>query len=135
MAYVSQEKKKQLAPQIKDVLKKYGLKGTLRVRHHSELVLTIKSGKIDFIGNYNKIAGERYRGDRFVPASENMDINPYWYHEQFDGTAKKCLEELIRAMKGEDYFDHSDIQTDYFHCSHYYDINIGNWDKPYILEK
>ena len=34
MAYVSQEKKKQLAPAIKAVLKKYGMKGSIAVRHN-----------------------------------------------------------------------------------------------------
>jgi hypothetical protein len=43
--------------------------------------------------------------------------------------------EMIAAMKGPDFFDHSDAQTDYFHRSHYIDINIGTWDKPYALEK
>ena len=36
---------------------------------------------------------------------------------------------------GKDYFDHSDAQIDYFHCSHYIDVNIGRWDQPYALVK
>jgi hypothetical protein len=36
-------------------------------------------------------------------------------------------------MKGPDFFDHSDSQTDYFHLSHYTDINIGKWDRPYVF--
>jgi hypothetical protein len=36
-------------------------------------------------------------------------------------------------MKGPDFFDHSDLMTDYFHRSHYTDIRIGTWDKPYAL--
>jgi hypothetical protein len=45
------------------------------------------------------------------------------------------MTEMIAAMKGPDFFDHSDIQSDYFHRSHYIDINIGSWDKPYALVK
>ena len=52
MAYVSQDRKKSLAPAIKAVLKKYNVKGTLSVRNHSSLVLTLKSGSIDFIENF-----------------------------------------------------------------------------------
>ena len=48
MAYVSQEMKSELAPVIKTILKKYGMKGSLAVRNHSTLVLNLKSGKIDF---------------------------------------------------------------------------------------
>ena len=137
MAYVSQEKKQSLAPAIKAILKKHSLKGSLSVRHHSVLVLTVKSGKIDFISNYNAIQSKKIRPDHlpFHPASDNLDVNPYWYHEHFDGKALEFLKEVIPAMKGPEYFDHSDIQSDYFHCSHYFDVQIGKWDKPYILEK
>ena len=50
MAYMNQEQKKQRAPQIKKVLKKYGLKGTIGVRNYSTLYVTIKEGALDFIG-------------------------------------------------------------------------------------
>ena len=36
-------------------------------------------------------------------------------------------------MYGDDYFDESDSQTDYFHCSHYIDVNIGRWNEAYKL--
>ena len=52
MAYVSQELKAKLAPKIKAICKKYGVKASLAVRHHSTLVLNVKSGKIDFINDY-----------------------------------------------------------------------------------
>ena len=51
MAYMSQERKKELAPAIKSVLKKYNMKGSISVRHYSTLVVTIKSGALDIIGN------------------------------------------------------------------------------------
>ena len=54
MAYMSQDKKKELAPLIKKVCKKYGVKATLSVRHHSTLVLNIKSGGVDFIKYDNR---------------------------------------------------------------------------------
>ena len=41
MAYMNQEKKKELAPLIKSICKKHGIKATLGVRHYSELVLNI----------------------------------------------------------------------------------------------
>ena len=48
MAYVSQEKKAELAPKIKEVLKKYNMKGSIAVRHHSTLVVNIASGPLEF---------------------------------------------------------------------------------------
>ena len=55
MAYMSQERKSEIAPKVKSILKKFGIKGSLSVRHHSTLSLTLKSGKIDFIGNSNRV--------------------------------------------------------------------------------
>jgi hypothetical protein len=137
MAYVNQEKKQKLAPTVKAILKKYNLKGSLAVRHHSTLVLNIKSGKIDFIKNYNDTMEGRLTGygDPVAKRSGNLDVNTFWVHEHFTGRAKKCLEELVAAMKGPDFFDHSDAMTDYFHTSHYVDISIGRWNKPYEVTK
>jgi hypothetical protein len=138
MAYMSTERKQERAPAIKAVLKKYGVKGSLSVRNHSTLVLTIKSGSIDFIGNSNRVCGASHYqvASGFQPNTRGYsDVNPYHYQSHFDGKALKFLSEILPLMYGSDYFDHSDAQTDYFHCSHYVDVNIGKWDKPYILEK
>jgi hypothetical protein len=35
-------------------------------------------------------------------------------------------------MKGDGWFNHSDIQTDYFHLAFYLSINVGQWNKPYV---
>ena len=130
MAYVSQELKAKLAPAIKAVCKKYGVKASIAVRNHSTVVLNIKSGKIDFLGNFNKVTGGDVHGNK---RTENLDINPYWYHDHFDGNAKKFLTEVFAAMN-EGNFDKSDIQTDYFHVGWYVDVNVGRWNKPYVLE-
>jgi hypothetical protein len=138
MAYVSQEMKAKLAPTIRAICKKYGVKASIAVRHHSTLVLNIKSGKIDFIGNSNKVCGnDFYQVSRgFTPNTTGYDqVNPYHFQSHYDGTAKRFMTEMIAAMKGPDFFDHSDIQSDYFHRSHYIDINIGAWNKPYALVK
>ena len=134
MAYMNQERKAQLAPTIKSVFKKYGIKGSISVRNHMALVVTIKSGPVDFIGNFNKVGKEnewRYPFPR-QDATDYIDVNPYWYHEHFDGVAKDFLAELIPAMNIGNH-DNSDIQTDYFDVGWYIDINIGRWDKPYVL--
>jgi len=136
MAYVDQDTKSKLAPTIKAILKKYGIKGTLAVRNHSTLVLNIKSGKIDFIENFintdAKMAADQVA---YIRKTQSLDVNTYWAHEHFSGKAREVLVKLIAAMKGPDFFDETDAQIDYFHVSHYIDINIGKYDKPYILEK
>ena len=125
MAYVSQEMKKELAPQIKAVLKKYGMKGSLAVRHHSSLVCNIKSGKLDILG---ALGASEYQRDY-------VQVNPYWIEENYDDAEVVAfLSELKDAMEGPNFFCHDDSMTDYFHRSHYIDINVGQFNKPYILE-
>jgi hypothetical protein len=134
MAYMSQEKKANIAPVVKAILKKYGVKGSLSVRHYSTLVLTIKEGSIDFIGNYAK----GLEVDCFKP-TDYMQVNTYWIDDHFSGTAKEFLVEMKNAMDGvgtnEENFDKSDIQSDYFHVGWYVDINVGKYDKPYNLKE
>ena len=118
MAYVSQDDKKKLTPGIKAVLNKYGMKGSISVRHHSTLVVKVKSGVIDF--------SDYMRGDAYI------DVNPYWIDQHYSGIARDFLNELLDAMKGPNYFCEDDAMTDYFHRSHYTDITIGSaWNKPY----
>lgn len=133
MAYMSQEHKAKLAPTIKAICKKYGVKATLSVRNHMSLVLTVKQGTIDFVGNYAEVNGKG--PDDWAVKKGNIDVNTYHYKNHFSGRARDFLAEVIPAMYGPDYFDESDIQTDYFHCSHYIDVNIGKWNAPYALEK
>jgi hypothetical protein len=133
MAYMNQDKKAAIAPNVKAILKKYNVKGSLAVRNHSTLVLTVKSGSIDFINNFNKVASARYP-DRFNPAKDSLDVNPYWYKEHFDGKALAFLSELFPVMNKGNH-DNSDIQSDYFDVGWYVDVNIGKWNKPYVLEK
>ena len=118
MAYVSQADKKALAPAIKAVLNKYGMKGSISIRNHSTLCVTVKSGAIDF--------SEYMRGEAYI------DVNPYWIDQHYAGIQRNFLNELLEAMKGPNYFNNDDIMTDYFHRSHYTDITIGTaWNKPY----
>jgi len=117
MAYVSQEKKAGLAVEIKAVLKKYNMKGSIAVRHHSSLVVNLQSGPIDFEHN------------------DFTSVNVYWIDSHYKGVAKAFLTELLVAMKGSEWFNYDDAQSDYFHRSHYTDINVGKWNKEYVLTK
>jgi len=119
MAYVSQDDKAKLAPQIKKVLNKYGMKGSISIRHHMSLVVTIQSGSIEF---------DHSHGDGYT------QVNVYHIDSHYEGKAKAFLTELLAAMKGPDYFNNDDAMTDYFHRSHYTDINIGKWNKPYFMQ-
>ena len=130
MAFMTQEKKAALAPQIKSVLKKHGLKGSLSVRNHSGLVLTITEGSIDFYTNMLDTARENHQPIDYI--TKDIDVNPYWYHRHFSGYAKEVVGELIDAMNAGNH-DRSNAQIDYFDVGWYIDIHIGKYSKPYTL--
>lgn len=135
MAYVSQERKKALAPKIKAICKKYGVKASLAVQSHSTLVLNIKSGNIDFIGNSNRVCGaDHYQVARgFKPNTSGYeDVNPYHYKSHFDGKALAFLSEVLPAMNNGNH-DNSDLMTDYFDVGWYTRVNIGKWNSPYLV--
>jgi hypothetical protein len=119
MAYINQDKKKELQPLVKAILARYGLKGSLSINHHSTLVLTIQSGDIDFFGDCN------FDRDGY------MDVNNYWYHEHFTGRSLLFLDDILPVLNRGNH-DNSDLMTDYFDVGWYVDIKIGKWDKPYI---
>ena len=109
MAYMNKEKKAKVAPAVKAICAKYGVKGTLKVHNHSTLILTLRSGKIDFWGS----------------VSDKME---------WTGEAKKFMDEAEAAMMTGNH-DNSDIMADYFNVGLYVKINIGEWNKPYIVTK
>jgi len=113
MAYISQKDKKELAPAIKAVLKKYNMKGSISIDNYSTLVVNLKEGLINL--------------------GSNSSVNVYWIEDHYQGVAKNFLNELLVAMKGPNYYNNDDSMTDYYDRSHYTDINVGKWNKPYIL--
>ena len=113
MAYMNQDRKRQIAAAVKPILKQYGMKGTLSVRHHSAIVLTLTEGPIDF--------GKTY-----------TDVNQYWIHDHYEGAAREFLEEIYAAMQAAGWYDRSDAMTDYFDTAYYISIRVGKWNKNYV---
>ena len=89
------------------------MKGSIAIRHHSSLVVNIKSGELPF-------------------KEEHQQVNTYWINDHYTGEQAAFMTELLAAMKGDKWFDKSDIMTDYFNTAYYLNINIGKWDKPYV---
>ena len=136
MAYMNQEKKQKIQNALKPVLAKYGMKGTLKVRNHHAITLTLRQGPIDFIGDLN----ESRNGRHGVAKDEmrkhyELQVNQYWIDEHYTGVSLEFLKQVNEAMQVADYYDRSDAQIDYFDTAYYYDINVGSWNKPYTLTK
>jgi len=143
MAYMNQTKKATIAANLKPILAKYGVKGSLRTTKHS-ITLTLRSGKIDFIGDMVDrftAQGITYAimpeiGNRDVaPKDYHFDVNEYWYHEHYTGTSKAFIAEVLDALKSASWYDRSDAQVDYFDTAYYIHLKVGDWDKPYIVTR
>ena len=119
MAYFNQTMKQAMAPKIKTVLNKYGMKGTLSVRNYSTVVLNLSQGPLDFGSD--------------TPHWEGYtSVNVYWINEHYTGRTLEFLKEVM-AVLFEGNWNNSDIQTDYFDVGWWVDINVGRWDKPYKM--
>lgn len=127
MAHMSQETKARLAPAIKEVCRRHGIKSTLSVRHHMTLELNITAGKIDFLAS-----GKRMNS--IGPDVKELDyaLNTYWYQRHFDHEALDFLNEVIAAMNDGNH-NRSDLMTDYHDVGWYIGVNLGRYNKPYQL--
>lgn len=123
MAYMNSEKKAKIAPAVKAICQKYGIKGTLRVRDHSTLILTLSEGGIDFLKGAHESAIK----------SGHVQINVHWFKDHYTGRALSFLTEAYQAMMNGNH-DRSDLMTDYFDVGWYVEIHVGRWDKPYKLQ-
>lgn len=138
MAYMSQEKKKQIAAVLKLAMKGTGIKYTLSVHHHSSLNMNIKSGPVDFFQNHYQTVKDKphyslYRENAAIPL-KHMQVNTYWYKEHFTGQALSILEKAIPVLNTGNH-DRSDIRSDYFDVGWYVNVNLGQWNKPYEVTK
>lgn len=136
MAYINQETKANIVAAVKPILKKYGVKASFGIDNHSTFVVNIKSGVLDFIGNANEVIQNRAYGDKVEGnvIYDYIQVNQYWINDNYTGAVRNFLVELYAAIKAAgNWFDKSDIQTDYFHTAFYIDVNVGKWNKAYEL--
>jgi len=129
MAYITQEQKKVKETKLKPILKKYGISARLGIDNNNTLVMNITKGKIDFLNIWKNTSHQK------VEIPEKLDylqVNPYWYKDQFLGEALNFLIESFEVLN-EGNHNNSDIQSDYFDIGFYVDVNIGKWNKPYQL--
>ena len=124
MAYMNQERKAELVALAKPILKKYGVKATFAVYHHSTIVCNISSGKLDFIRNLKDTTN--------VEVSDYIQVNEHHVDKHYSGDVKEFLMELVKALNTGNH-NNSRIEVDYFDVGWYVTINVGKWNKPYKL--
>ena len=118
MAYINQVGKKVIAASLKEAMKKFPtVKYSLSIRNNMSIVCKITKGP-----EFLKPPTDR--------TSESVNI--YYLDEHHKDNAQK-LDVLTTVLNclSLNHYDRSDVQSDYFDCAFYRDIEIGAWDKPY----
>lgn len=134
MAYMNQDKKKIIKANLDNALKGTGIKYSLRVRDNLAIACTIRSAPIDFIDNFVASSGDSFATLNGLPP-KYLQVNKYWYTEHFSGAAADILGKIIDCLHSAGWYDKSDAMVDYFDTAYYIDLNIGSWDKPFIVTK
>lgn len=104
MSYINQEMKKHIAPGVKEVLKEYNMSGTLSIRGSKSLILTLKSGPLDF-----QCGGQ---------------ISKYWLGDKFCDKEYAFLTKMFDALNNGNW-DKSEAQFDYFDVGWYTYIKVS----------
>jgi hypothetical protein len=139
MAWVQKETIDKVRAALKVLNKEYGMKTSVSGTNSSSLKVRIVSGKIDFVQNrldmleadhrFSEAEKENHRL-YLTKFNSGIQVNHYWLDTSFSGVALEYLEK-VKAIMSVDHWDKSDVQSDYFHCAYYMNIDIGKWDKPY----
>ena len=111
MAYVNAETTKNIRKALKEAFPSY--KFSVKKRGSIALTVTVLESDLFAFG-------------------EQTPVNHYYIESNYRG--EQCafllkVNELIKQVGG--WWDDSDTQTDYFSTAFYYDIRIGEWNKPH----
>jgi len=125
MAYIRTDEVAAIRGQLKAKFPQ--LKFSVRKQHHSSVIVTIKSGTVDF--------------SELLDEHGYAQTNQYWLSRM--GKHQALFEKIYEVIKtapasvpgGRAWFDESDSMTDYFHTAFYMSVNIGSYDRPYVCSK
>jgi len=120
MAYMDQNKKKEIAAALKLVVPK-DWKYSLRVHDNSSITLTIKSAPIDLLGEHKNLA---------PGVKGHVELNEYTLNRAYEGDLLKTMVSISNALNTGNH-NNSDSQTDYFDVGFYSHLQLGKWDKPF----
>jgi hypothetical protein len=93
---------------------KKGWKFSVRQKDHSSLHVDILQAPLQMIEEGTK-----------------KTINHHWLDDVDVSEESLSIIKDIVEISNKTNFDKSDIQSDYFNVGYYFNMNIGNWDKPF----
>ncbi len=119
MSYISTEDVKKIRVALKNEFGKKLKFGVRKSPSCHSVGVTIKSGTVDF-------------SDIMRNTYDQVQVNHY--HLQNYGVHKSLFEKIVEIIKtapSKKWYNNSDAMIDYFDVAFYFDLNVGDWDKPY----
>ncbi len=119
MSYISTEDVKKIRVALKNEFGKKLKFGVRKSPSHHSVSVTIKSGTVDF-------------SDIMRNTYDQVQVNHY--HLQNYGVHQSLFEKIVEIIKtapSKKWYNNSDAMIDYFDVAFYFDLNVGDWDKPY----
>ena len=120
MSYISTEDVKKIRVALKTEFGKKLKFGVRKSPSCHSVSVTIKSGTVDF--------SDIMRNNTY----DQVQVNQY--HLQNYGVHKSLFEKIVEIIKtapSKEWYNNSDAMIDYFDVAFYFDLNVGEWDKPY----
>lgn len=117
MAYISTDDVRKIRQALKAEFD--NIKFSVRNSNKTKVIVTIKSGKVDFSDLLD---------DTGYQQINHYYLDRYGHHKPIF----EKIEKIIKTAPERGWYDNSNIQTDYFDTSFYFDIQVGQWDKPYM---
>jgi hypothetical protein len=130
MAYISSQEVRAIREELKAQFGKSGFKFSVRCSNNMKVKVSVLSGKTDFSDLWENKKPNEY-GYGYCSINHYYK-NMYGKHEEFFTQIEKIIKTAPQKITGNSWYDKSDAQTDYFNVSFYFDISVGQWDKPYI---
>ena len=124
MAYISTVEISAIRVALKEKFGSRGFKFGVRNSNHMEAIVTVLGGPTDF--------SDILKGNESIQIN-NYYMDTYGQHESFF----KEIETIIKTAPakvngGREWYNNSDVQSDYFDRAYYYSMRVGAWDKPYV---
>jgi hypothetical protein len=114
-----------------------GCKFSVTTKHGIEITVALMTAPASPFANLNTVNGHEHNG-------EYAQLNHYHIKQDWDGSwvsngyylteqAVEMLNTVIEISNRENW-DNSDIQADHFDVNYYFHLEIGKWNRPFVVK-
>ena len=137
MAYISTDDVKHIRNTLKKELPQYKF-SVVRDHHSSVSIALMKGPAFKDYEYFDRYANETKVGN--LSDGEHHQINQFHLEDFYGKENAEILDKIHVIAKtapakngGKEWYNNSDIMTDYFDIAYYVHINVGKWDKQYEI--